>query len=52
MNIRFEFKLEDVWVGVFWAKKWEFNELGNAYWHVWVCLLPCLPVHFWWRANT
>jgi len=33
-----EWKLQDLWVGVFWKR------VGNS-WDVWVCLLPCLPIH-------
>lgn len=34
-----EFKIEDLWVGAFWKRK------GNSL-DVWVCLLPCLPIHW------
>ena len=36
--LRLEFKAEDCWVGLFW--RWE-----RLYFHAWVCLLPCLPIH-------
>lgn len=37
-----EWKLQDLWVGVYWKR------IGNA-WDIWVCLLPCLPLHVsWW----
>jgi hypothetical protein len=48
LYIRLEFKLADLWVGVFW-KGSEYPELFENYWakcyDVWVCLLPCLPIH-------
>ena len=38
MSIRFEFKLNDFWVGMFWKNtKDQFD--------VWVCLIPCFPIH-------
>lgn len=33
-----EFKLADLWVGSFYARK------GDTL-HVWICVLPCLPLH-------
>ena len=64
MKIRVEFKLEDFWIGVYWRQTPQtsydyFNEtehlIGWQY-DVWVCLLPCLPVHITWerviRKNT
>lgn len=38
----FECVLRDCWVGVFW--KWELGEYLEVL-HIWVCLLPCLPIH-------
>jgi hypothetical protein len=32
---RLELKLVDPWVGAFWTEQ-----------EAWVCLLPCLPIHF------
>lgn len=58
VTISFEWKLEDLWVGVFWRKSQE--QVGHAFaggsrsalipviahnLDVWVCLLPCLPIH-------
>jgi len=45
----------DLWIGVFWDKR--TGEPGkpwmahDRFWHVYVCLLPCLPWHIWWYAN-
>jgi hypothetical protein len=41
VRIRWEFKKQDCWIGVYW-------EPGSSYTHLWVCLLPMLPIHFWW----
>lgn len=42
--IRPEWKVADCWVGIFWKRDhpWAFD--------CWVCLLPCLPIHFGWKA--
>lgn len=44
MTARFEFKLEDFWIGVFWRH----GELNS---HVWICLIPCFPLHLEWRRE-
>lgn len=40
-RIRLEFKLADCWIGVFWKQQARRHD-------VWVCLLPCLPLHITW----
>ena len=43
-SISLEFKLEDLWIGVFFKKeKSPFDDWTGTY--VWICLLPCLPIH-------
>lgn len=37
----FEFKLQDLWVGAFWKRR------GNCV-DLWLCLVPCLPLHICW----
>ena len=39
-RIRVEVKVQDAWIGFFWDRKADG-------WHAWLCLLPCLPLHFW-----
>jgi hypothetical protein len=34
-----EWKLADLWIGAFWKRK------GHSL-DIWVCLLPCLPIHW------
>ena len=41
VHVRLEFKLADCWLGVYWDK-------AATHTHVWICLLPMLPAHFWW----
>ncbi len=42
-RVRLEVKLSDFWVGVFW--KWDRERLW-ANFDLWVCVAPCLPLHF------
>lgn len=39
-----EFKIQDLWIGAFWKR------IGNCV-DVWVCLVPCVPIHvsWWWH---
>ena len=53
MNVkfRFEFKLQDLWLGVFWKRSEEqyFVEAKKFFTatrvDIWICLLPCFPLH-------
>ena len=54
ISVRLEFKLADMWVGAFWRRSTEEGiEEGDKHativnrprLDVWVCLLPCLPIH-------
>lgn len=39
-GLSLEFKLSDMWVGVFWRNgKYDID--------IWVCLIPCFPMHYW-----
>jgi len=38
-RVRLEWKLADAWVGCYWANHGGYSD-------VWICLLPCLPLHF------
>ncbi len=44
MNIKLEFKAQDLWIGAYW-------DYINEDTHLWVCLLPCLPVHLSWKSD-
>ena len=39
-GIDLEFKLQDFWVGVFWKNRKEDID-------IWICIIPCLPIHYW-----
>jgi len=43
MRISMEFKLEDLWVGAYWR----YDEPYKLH-HLWVCLIPCVPIHITW----
>lgn len=52
-SIAWEYKLADCWVGVFW----DLRRCGHTVtldtgqvvvpkeWHIWICFVPCLPLH-------
>ncbi len=45
MKVRLEFKIQDCWIGAFW--RWNRNEYEKIWeWDVWVCVVPCFPIHF------
>lgn len=41
-----EWKLQDFWIGAFWKRQGHCIDL-------WVCLLPCVPLHisWWWTRE-
>lgn len=46
MKVYLEFKPEDLWIGVFWRRRRLWEELqGGATLDVWICLVPCFPIH-------
>lgn len=46
LSAAFEFKLQDCWIGAYW-KRIESSSVSceRVQVDVWVCLLPCLPLH-------
>lgn len=63
MRVRIELKWQDAWIGAFWRKtelegkkgdlvygavSWYTREHLRAQWDLWVCLVPCLPIHISW----
>jgi hypothetical protein len=38
LKIQLEFKLPDLWIGVFWKR-------AENILHIWICLCPCFPIH-------
>lgn len=43
-KVLLEWKVQDCWIGVFWTST-TGPDSRWAVLDVWVCLLPCLPVH-------
>jgi hypothetical protein len=46
--MRFERKLEDCWVGVFWRHGYATIDDGNRqllWTDIWICVIPCFPLH-------
>lgn len=39
-KVQFQLELRDMWIGLFWRK--------TAFWHFYICLVPCLPLHITW----
>lgn len=37
-KIRLEFKIQDLWIGIFWKKKIRL-------YNIWICVIPCFPIH-------
>jgi hypothetical protein len=44
VRIRLEFKPQDLWIGAFWRRSIDVLD-------VWVCLIPCLPIHLRWAGR-
>lgn len=42
-SLRLEWKPQDLWVGVYWKRS---RTAFLAFLDVWVCLVPCVPIHF------
>ena len=41
----FEWKPQDLWIGAFWKR------IGNC-WDLWICFIPCVPLHVsWWMHD-
>lgn len=47
MRARVEFKLSECYIGWRWRR--DDPMFGPRRLDVWVCLLPCLPIHIWHR---
>lgn len=41
-GIRLEFKIQDLWIGVYWSGH---ETLGRF--DIWICVIPCFPIHYW-----
>lgn len=49
-RVALEWKLEDCWVGVFWKRGViQGDHVDGKTLDIWICLLPCLPIHLTFR---
>lgn len=50
LNVQLEWKPQDLWIGIFWRRDPYAVEQPLAFrrYDIWLCLLPCLPLHFTW----
>jgi len=44
LEVKFEYKLQDMWLGVFW-------KATPAWVDIWICLVPCFPLHLSWMRR-
>lgn len=58
LSVRLELKWEDLWIGVFWKRQnhdkgllWE-KPLEFKTLDIWICVLPCLPLHIRFREQV
>jgi hypothetical protein len=58
-GVGFEWEPRDLWIGVYWrGKRLTVAETDCAkvvnvrLYDLWVCLLPCLPLHVRWSRET
>lgn len=51
MHARLEWKLADMWIGVFWRSELLTASL-KMHTDVWVCIVPCVPLHLWWERDV
>lgn len=50
-SISLEFKKEDQWIGRFWKYTYvEYKEKPIEY-DLWICIIPCFPIHYWSKLN-
>lgn len=49
--VRFEWKLADMWVGLYWSRE-RLADMSDHLFHVWVCFLPCIPLHICWKVRA
>ncbi len=62
VSARVEYKLADMWIGVFWRGWYTacideephlYQDTGNPYdfLDIWICIIPCFPLHIELRKN-
>jgi hypothetical protein len=44
-TVRVEWRPQDLWIGAFWKREEHGGFILRTF-DLWVCLVPCLPIHF------
>lgn len=52
LTVRIEWKGADLWVGAFWRRDWVPPLAGHTVLEIWICLVPCVPLHVAWRSHA
>jgi hypothetical protein len=51
LTVHLEFQPRDLWIGVYYEQRHNdqhalvLPDPVVIEWHVWICLVPCLPIH-------
>jgi len=48
MKIKFEFKIRDMWIGIYWTYGTivlVYERKSYVQYDIWLCLVPCFPIH-------
>lgn len=47
LKIKVEYKLQDMWIGLFWKTEYCKTDGGDKPFvtDIWICLIPCFPIH-------
>ena len=48
-RVALEWKPQDLWIGAYWHSVRMPND-ADTWHHVWICVLPMLPIHFSWHS--
>lgn len=61
MKIKVELKWQNMWIGAYWQNKRTSPQVKVSQvdvavswikeFHIWICVVPCLPLHIWWRLK-
>lgn len=48
-RVALEFKIQDLWIGAYWKSAEIAGGASGKVVDLWICALPCLPLHFTFR---
>lgn len=58
MKIEVKFNWHEKWFGVrdeiktkTTIPKYDFLPMIETFHHVWICTIPCFPIHIWWEVK-